>query len=110
MSACFKGQNGSCREQQNGSELGPSEGEFDWFRGNILQVSGRIWLFESKFDRCLDRFLRFFFPGISSPFSFFSFLGSPLFSTNQAKRYMFCWGPNSSQVFWGDWIRFWRGV
>ena len=29
----FKGRNESCRELQNGSELGPSEGEFDWFLG-----------------------------------------------------------------------------
>ena len=29
----FKGQNESCRELQNGSELGPSEGEFDWSGG-----------------------------------------------------------------------------
>ena len=33
----FKGQNESCRELQNGSETGLSEGEFDWFlRGGIL--------------------------------------------------------------------------
>ena len=29
------------------------------------------------------------FPRISSPFSFFAFLGSPLFSTNQAKSILF---------------------
>ena len=37
------------------------------------------------------------FPRISSPFSFFAFLACPLFSTNQANQFFFCWGPNSSQ-------------
>ena len=42
-----------------------------------------------------------FFPRISSPFCFvfFAFLGFPVFSTNQAKKIFFCWGPDSSQVF-----------
>ena len=30
------------------------------------------------------------------PLFVFAFLGSPLFSTNQAKRIFCCWGPNSS--------------
>ena len=38
----FKGQNESCTEQQNGSELGPREGrEFDWFLGG----RGELWFF-----------------------------------------------------------------
>ena len=49
-----KGQNESCRELQNGSELGPSE--FDWFLrgggGEILPVSGRNLIgFYSFFGR-----------------------------------------------------------
>ena len=35
-------------------------------------------------------------PRISSPFCSFAFLGSPFFSTNQAKQIFICWGPNSS--------------
>ena len=31
----------------------------------------------------------FYFPGINFPFSFFAFLGFPLFSTNQAKKIFF---------------------
>ena len=33
--------------------------------------------------------ISFIFPRISSPFCFFAFLGSPLFSTNQAKQFFF---------------------
>ena len=41
------------------------------------------------------------FPELAPPFVlFFAFLGSPLFSTNQAKHRAFCRGPNSSQVNW----------
>ena len=38
-----------------------------------------------------------YFPRMSSPFCFFAFLGSLLFSTNQAKYIYFCWGPSSRQ-------------
>ena len=37
------------------------------------------------------------FPRISSPSCCFAFLGSPLFSTNQANNMCFCWGPSSIQ-------------
>ena len=43
------------------------------------------------------------FPRISSPVSFFAFLGSPLFSTNQANKICFCWGPfflQPSKLVW----------
>ena len=39
MHVCFKGQNESCTELQNGSEFGPSEGEFDIgpvFKGGVV--------------------------------------------------------------------------
>ena len=40
------------------------------------------------------------FPRISSPFSLFPFLGSPLFSINRENIYIVCRGPNSSQEKW----------
>ena len=44
---------------QNESELGPSEGEFDWFPGaGIWPVSGRLWSELDLFSRGIDRFLQ----------------------------------------------------
>ena len=59
------------RELQNGSELGPSEGEFEWFSGgefcNFLEGLAGVGPVLAGFDRFLrefDRFLRFWGGGI----------------------------------------------
>ena len=53
----FKGQNESCRELQNGSELGPSEGELASVGGfgRFLEGFGRSW---TCFKGDLTGFLR----------------------------------------------------
>ena len=61
--------------------------------GELVAEVGSTFL--CWFASCVLCFFRF-----CKPFCFFAFLGFPLFSTHQAKKILFCWVPNSSQVNW----------
>ena len=64
-----------------------------------------VMLTPSGFGRFVRIFVFCYAVGKSSPefVPLFFFWGvSPLFSTNQAKPFCFCWGPNSSQEMTSD--------